>query len=526
MTTRRTLLMYYDEDSQVFLLRDAEATVPHVGSTVPTVEESLPLSPAKTLLQLVHPWKCHVQDVVEITSPEDTKIQMPKSKKKRVHFKVESPKRNRNNTPPLSTDPKALARREAIDDVCSTSPRVESETLVRDVKTQDAPGFVERNPSTLPSSSSLVVFPTDEGSLRLAIDEPNKGALKIQPEGVLATDLDVIQSLLTALVDQVVASIAIPPAIEEPGLAIAMDILEAVLDRVFNPLSCQDRHRHPNSQPLPAATVNNQRVQKTLLKACTQPKAASPHLSPKKSLKKAHQNNQSTKSQSVLPPTNSNDSAAPETLMTLEIEGRWGPLVERLRRDPTIPRPLSQIEWCTGFVMGFHTVPQSARLVYSPPLERLDSDVYAIYSEDATMQFVPFLCRMPANDWKERRQTHRAMYHTTGTGAFFDVVEAESGDVIGTSGFRVVDVAAGSGEWGVVISSKYQRRGYCKEIHDACMAWALSQGVVTATARTWSSNARMVTLLEQYGYRFVETVENDTGTWRAYELHLPVTLKG
>ncbi|KAF0720275.1 hypothetical protein AaE_010342 [Aphanomyces astaci] len=348
MTTRRTLLMYYDEDSQVFLLRDAEATVPHVGSTVPTVEESLPLSPAKTILQLVHPWKCHVQDVVEITSPEDTKIQMPKSKKKRVHFKVESPKRNRNNTPPLSTDPKASARREAIDDVCSASPRVESGTLVRDVKTQDAPGLVERNPSTLPSSSSLVVFPKDEGSLRLAIDEPNKGALKIQPDGILATDLDMIQSLLTALVDQVVASIVIPPAIEEPGLAIAMDTLEAVLDRVFNPLSCQDCHLHPNSQPLPAATVNNQRVQKTPLKACTQPKAASPHLSPKKSLKKAHQNNQSTKSQSVLPPTNSNNSAAPETLMTLEIEGHWGPLVERLRRDPTIPRPLPQIEWCTG----------------------------------------------------------------------------------------------------------------------------------------------------------------------------------
>ncbi|ETW02463.1 hypothetical protein H310_05972 [Aphanomyces invadans] len=176
--------------------------------------------------------------------------------------------------------------------------------------------------------------------------------------------------------------------------------------------------------------------------------------------------------------------------------------------------------------MGFDTVPHSARLTYSPPLERLDDDVYAIYCEDDTMQCIPFLCGMPADEWQERRRTHRDMFHTSGTGAFFDVVEVESGRVIGTSGFRVIDTSTGSAEWGIVISAKFQRRGFCQEIHAACMAWAINQGIRTSTAQTWTSNLRMVQILERYGYRYIDTIENEYGTWAAYELPLqPPTYK-
>ncbi|KAF0699627.1 Aste57867_9810 [Aphanomyces stellatus] len=163
----------------------------------------------------------------------------------------------------------------------------------------------------------------------------------------------------------------------------------------------------------------------------------------------------------------------------------------------------------------FQDLPDSARLDYLPPSAHLDDAVYSVYSEDENMRFIPFLCRMAPDDWAARRNTHRAQM-INGEGAFFDIVERSSGAVIGTSGFRTIDLAAGVCEWGIVLNTASQGRGYCKEVHDACMRWAAAQGLTKSTAATWESNARMNELLVRYGWRYTETRTNDYGVWREY----------
>ncbi|CAK4645299.1 hypothetical protein LEN26_005624 [Aphanomyces euteiches] len=163
----------------------------------------------------------------------------------------------------------------------------------------------------------------------------------------------------------------------------------------------------------------------------------------------------------------------------------------------------------------FQDLPTSKRLQYLPPSKHLDDGVYQVYSEEQTMQFIPFLCRMAPDAWAARRESHRSMW-ANGTGAFFDIVEPESGEVVGTSGFRVIELSAGDGEWGVVLSSKWHGRGFCNEIHDACMKWAARQGLHTTTAMTWETNTRMITLLERYGWKYTQTKTNELGIWREY----------
>ncbi|EQC37069.1 hypothetical protein SDRG_05296 [Saprolegnia diclina VS20] len=166
--------------------------------------------------------------------------------------------------------------------------------------------------------------------------------------------------------------------------------------------------------------------------------------------------------------------------------------------------------------MGLPSLPTSARLTYLAPAPHLDDAVRAIFAQEANMQYIPFLCNLSDDAWASRRSSHRSMMANC-EGAFLDVVETSSGAVVGTTGFRVMDVAKGEGEWGVILSETAQGKGYCREMHDACMVWAKSIGLHRITAATWVSNARMNQLLLQYGWTFLETDVNELGTWNEYE---------
>ncbi|OQR83129.1 hypothetical protein ACHHYP_15065 [Achlya hypogyna] len=165
--------------------------------------------------------------------------------------------------------------------------------------------------------------------------------------------------------------------------------------------------------------------------------------------------------------------------------------------------------------MVFIGLPTSARLTYSAPATQQDDAVYEIFCQEATMQYIPFLCRMPANAWAARRSSHRSMM-ADGTGAFFDVLKTATGSVVGTCGFRVIDLAKGEGEWGVILSETSQGHGFCREMHDACMAWAKLQGLHKATAATWTTNSRMNELLVRYGWKYDNTHTNELGVWNEY----------
>ncbi|OQS06236.1 hypothetical protein THRCLA_01715 [Thraustotheca clavata] len=169
--------------------------------------------------------------------------------------------------------------------------------------------------------------------------------------------------------------------------------------------------------------------------------------------------------------------------------------------------------------MAFTTLPTSYRLTYLSPKEERDQAVYSIFCEDDNMKYIPFLCRMQSDAWQARRSSHRELFNL-GTGAFLDVIETSSGKVIGTSGFRVVDKENKQAEWGVILSQEFQGKGYCKEMHDACIAWAKTQGLERVTAATWQSNDRMNQLLLRYGWTFIETRTDELGIWNEYELSL------
>ncbi|OQS01235.1 hypothetical protein ACHHYP_01610 [Achlya hypogyna] len=167
--------------------------------------------------------------------------------------------------------------------------------------------------------------------------------------------------------------------------------------------------------------------------------------------------------------------------------------------------------------MVFVGLPTSARLTYVAPAPQLDEAVYEIFCQETTMQYIPFLYRMPVEAWAARRSLHRSMM-TDATGACFDVLNTATGAVVGTCGFRVIDLVKGEAEWGVILSETSTGLGYCREMHDACMAWAKRQGVHRVTAATWTTNSRMNELLLRYGWTFDKLLTDDFGDWNEYSM--------
>ena len=145
----------------------------------------------------------------------------------------------------------------------------------------------------------------------------------------------------------------------------------------------------------------------------------------------------------------------------------------------------------------------TARLAMLPPAEERDAAVLALYNDEETMlPWLPFLCPMTAKKNAKRRATQRKEYRE-GSGLFLDLVDRETGELVGTSGFRTINYKAGEAEWGAVVRKDRQRTGLCWEAYSGCLEYLRrelrSKGIVNLTASTMPDNAPMVAFLTKAG---------------------------
>ena len=151
-----------------------------------------------------------------------------------------------------------------------------------------------------------------------------------------------------------------------------------------------------------------------------------------------------------------------------------------------------------------------------PPAAERDAAALALYNDRATMlPHLAVLCPIGEEQMRRRRVGHREQFFGDGKSAFFDLVENTSGALVGTSGFREIDIDAGTAEWGIVVDKKWWRRGVCRQSFDLCCAEARWRGVHTIVAKTLDGNEKMKAFLTKAG--MVRAASGpDAGGWVAY----------
>ncbi|QDZ25267.1 hypothetical protein HOP50_16g78140 [Chloropicon primus] len=164
------------------------------------------------------------------------------------------------------------------------------------------------------------------------------------------------------------------------------------------------------------------------------------------------------------------------------------------------------------------------RLVMLPPEEVRDEQVLELYNDESTMlPWLPFLCPMKPEAMKKRRNFHRLEYQE-GRSMFLDLVDRETGELVGTSGFRTIEYKSGEAEWGVVIRKPHQRRGLCLEAYQASLEYLKkelrSQGILKLIASTLPSNEPMITFLLKMGLAKRGTHTFGGNEWQDYELQV------
>ncbi|ETW02462.1 hypothetical protein H310_05971 [Aphanomyces invadans] len=323
--TRRTLLVHFHLESQQFLLRDPDEPVPPATKepTVPTVDRSLPMkatSPVKTLLMFAPQ---HPKQINHELAPELHKPPRPNSTKKHVHFALQSPKRKRREMSTKLEKTLEVQDKEMV--VTSATERVAS-THGTTSPTPDGGAF-EQTAMTISAKPS---DPPCVHEQRVNTADPLIGASK-----PVRSDDDEVRSILTALVEQAIAMST--PALN-PRLAVAMDALESILNSVYEQV--ESRRRAPGTSTTCVQDVPS-----------TTPKTMKNKLAPRT---KVPQPKTAGRTATLESSTSKHESHRNESmpLITLEIEGRWEQCVERLRRDPTLPRPLPRFDWCNSFHDG------------------------------------------------------------------------------------------------------------------------------------------------------------------------------
>jgi len=149
----------------------------------------------------------------------------------------------------------------------------------------------------------------------------------------------------------------------------------------------------------------------------------------------------------------------------------------------------------------------------APPAAARDEQAFELYNDKASMlPALPMLCPMSRDAMATRRDGHRAGYAAAWRWAktgqfdasvqyscFLDIVEEGSGQLIGTTGFRVIEQVSGeiSAEWGIIVAAGWRRRHVCSESFNALLPLARSLwGCTKITANTLDSNSSMVAFLE------------------------------
>lgn len=152
---------------------------------------------------------------------------------------------------------------------------------------------------------------------------------------------------------------------------------------------------------------------------------------------------------------------------------------------------------------GDGPVMTTARLAMLPPAETRDGEVLELMNDEQTMlPWLPFLCPMRPENNAKRRKNQRKEFSEK-KGMFLDLLDRKTGELVGTSGFRVINYKAGEAEWGAVIRKPHQKRGLCSEAYDACQSYLerelVGKGIVKITASTLPDNVPMVSFLLKKG---------------------------
>lgn len=160
---------------------------------------------------------------------------------------------------------------------------------------------------------------------------------------------------------------------------------------------------------------------------------------------------------------------------------------------------------------------QSERFEFYAPTELREAKVLALYNDTETMlPWLPQLCPMTHEQMRVRRESQTAGLRN-GTSCCFDVLCRETGQLVGTSGFR--SIADGSAEWGVVVHRSWQRQGVCAEAFVANETYARDVlGCHTVTASTTEANKPMRAFFEKQLALEVARKKVDEGVeWLVYE---------
>ena len=139
-------------------------------------------------------------------------------------------------------------------------------------------------------------------------------------------------------------------------------------------------------------------------------------------------------------------------------------------------------------------------LLLCRPHPSRDVAMHALLNDAPTMlPHLSMLCPISHDDSTARRVRHRTEA-ATGTSCMLDVVLGETGELIGSTGFRVVEHGASSAEWGIIVSKAWQRKGVCAACFTACLGVATSAlNVRNLTASTIAENESMLAFFKRRG---------------------------
>ena len=151
---------------------------------------------------------------------------------------------------------------------------------------------------------------------------------------------------------------------------------------------------------------------------------------------------------------------------------------------------------CTGRQIGL-ALPNAAR----------DEALTSIFADAATMLHLPSLCAISQDQMKERRMRHRAEAEA-GTSLMLDMMDLATGELVGTSGFRVVDrdeEGANWAEWGVIVAQRFWRHGIAEEVQCLCATLATRVlAVQKIRAATTAQNMPMLRFFAKHGWRSLD----------------------
>ena len=127
-----------------------------------------------------------------------------------------------------------------------------------------------------------------------------------------------------------------------------------------------------------------------------------------------------------------------------------------------------------------------------------DAAMHSLLNDGPTMlPHLSMLCPISQDASAARRVRHRAEA-AAGTSCMLDVVVGETGELIGSTGFRVVEHGASSAEWGIIVSKAWQKKGVCAACFEACLEVAARVlNVRNLTASTIAENEPMLAFFQK-----------------------------